>query len=665
MEPLGHVAALDGLRAVAVLLVLVYHAGFDWLAGGFLGVSVFFTLSGFLIASLLLREWGRTDGLDQRRFWARRFRRLTPAAWVTFALVLVMAALGVWDNAQLRALRSDLPWSLVDLVNWHFVASDTAYGASFSAPSPLEHFWSLAVETQFYVVLLIVIPAVLLIGRGTQAQRLRRLTRVLVVLTALSATASFFLARTSVDRAYFGTDTRAAEMLVGALLACVTVRRIRLPDGAARTASRWAAPVALGVVLWMSATVTTTSMWLYPWGLLLTAVSTATIVFGLVQGGSPARVIIAPGMVGLGRMSYGVYVLHWPIFLWLTPQRTDLSPWPLFALRLAVTLAAAAALYRLVERPIRLGRRISAPTVRWLMPLGATALVVGVLVLTADLAPPPAYLQERAAGDILIRNGRTIPDRATTTTGSSATTAAVAPTTIAPATPKRVLLVGDSIAASLEGALGDALAARGITFASVARPGCGVVDGQPATSLYQPVAVVNDVDVRQCADWIRTGPAKAVADFQPDLVVSISTWESIDRIVDGRFYRFGTPESDAVLRRLYGETRARFGAGGATTAFVLLPDGGVGRTTPPGRPTDEDLARSAHLRELLTSVTAEQPKTTTLDLASIVCPATPCPRTVDGLDLRPGDGLHYDDPAGAAYVAGRLADLIQALRLTA
>ena len=427
------------------------------------------------------------------------------------------------------------------------------------------------------------------------------------------------------------------------------------PQVRARTTFVWVAPIALVGVLWMSHAATTSSMWLYPWGLLLTAACTAVMVMGLVQGGALARVVTAPGMVALGRISYGVYVLHWPIFLWLTPKRTDLAPWPLFALRMAVTLVAAGLMYRLVEQPIRLGTRPSRRAIRILVPAGAAALVVGALLLTNDLAPPPTYLQERAASEILIRDGTTVPVDVEGATTSIAADAPVAPT--------RVLLVGDSIAASLESALGDALTARGIAYASVARPGCGIVDGQPANGPDQPLVSMNDVDITQCAEWVRAGPQGAAATFQPDLVVSISTWEGVDRIVDGRFYKFGTPDADAVLTRLYGEARDRFASGGASTAFVLLPDGGVGRSTPPGRPTEEDLARSAHLRELIGNVAATLPDSTTLDLASVVCPTTPCPRTVDGLDLRPGDGLHYDDPAGAAYVANRLADQIQALRL--
>ncbi len=128
IPPLGHQPALDGLRAVAVSAVLVYHARFGWTTGGFLGVSTFFTLSGFLITSLLLREWARSSSVDLRRFWGRRFRRLLPASWFTLALVLAMGAVGIWDTDQLRSLRGDVPFALAEIINWHFIAQDRTYG---------------------------------------------------------------------------------------------------------------------------------------------------------------------------------------------------------------------------------------------------------------------------------------------------------------------------------------------------------------------------------------------------------------------------------------------------------------------------------------------------------------------------------------------------------
>jgi peptidoglycan/LPS O-acetylase OafA/YrhL len=146
---LNHLPALDGIRGVAVAAVLLFHAGFSWAKGGYLGVSIFFTLSGFLITSLLVREWGSDHRIDLRAFWARRFRRLMPAALVTLAGVCVLAwALG--SHEQLHTLRLDVWAAVAYVANWRFLYAGRSYADLFAAPSPVQHFWSLAVEEQFY-----------------------------------------------------------------------------------------------------------------------------------------------------------------------------------------------------------------------------------------------------------------------------------------------------------------------------------------------------------------------------------------------------------------------------------------------------------------------------------------------------------------------------------
>ncbi len=360
-EPLGHVESLDGLRAIAVMGVVLFHAQFGWIRGGFLGVSTFFTLSGFLITSLLLREWNSSDeGVDLRRFWRRRFRRLLPASWTTIGAVLVLGIAGVWNTDQLRAVRGDVPFALAEIINWHFIAQDRSYGANFVAPSPLEHFWSLAVEQQFYVILPLLVVGVLSLGRARPArQRLSMLAGVFLALTAFSAISNGWYARTSIDRAYFGTDSRMAEMLVGSLLAMRDPpRRLRLPPSLARRISIALGLTAIVVTGWLWHNATLESSWLYPWGLLLSALCTAAIVFAAIQGGGLGKVLTLAPMLWLGRISYGVYLLHWPVFLWLTPARVGWSEWPLFGLRMVVTCSLAVVMFRLIENPVRLGDRL-------------------------------------------------------------------------------------------------------------------------------------------------------------------------------------------------------------------------------------------------------------------------------------------------------------------
>ena len=206
--------ALDGLRAVALLGVVGYHAGIDWLRGGFLGVSTFFTLSGFLITTLLLQERTSTGSIALGSFWERRIRRLLPAAMVTIVATTIVVAL-VGDASQLDRLRADAFASLFHFSNWRFIAEGDSYGALFQSPSFFRHFWSLAVEEQYYFV----VPALLTLAlrRGATPSFTFAITAVggalLVWPAILLATGA------STDRVYFGTDGRLGELALGAVLA--------------------------------------------------------------------------------------------------------------------------------------------------------------------------------------------------------------------------------------------------------------------------------------------------------------------------------------------------------------------------------------------------------------------------------------------------------------
>ena len=668
-EPLPHVPGLDGLRAVAVMLVLFFHADFPWMQGGFLGVSLFFTLSGFLITSLLLREWWNTSSMSAGSFWTRRLRRLTPAAWTVIAGVLLLGVFRVWEDSQLRDLRSDVPWSIVDLVNWHFISVGTSYGEAFSAPSPLEHFWSLAVETQFYALLLIVIGTVLVLGRPTTRRvRLNRLVATLLAATVMSATANLLLARNSMDRAYFGTDTRAAEMLIGALLACATLRHLRLSSQIARKALAVAALIAVVAILALSNLARLDSTWLYPWGLLCSAVCTAALIGSVIQGGVLTRLLQMRVLVNLGRISYGVYLIHWPIFLWLTPQRTSLGLWPLFAVRMAIVIPLALLLFQFVERPIRTGVVPIRSRAVVVVPLAAGVLVVATLALTRDLPPAPSFLQPRAMGEISTSSPSFGKQSDSAQRGFGLLPVLPEPITPAatpasPRPPARVLLVGDSVAASLQDALAESLTARGITFASVATPGCGVIVGVPGKGPDKPITMMGNVMVAECENSIPQRQNESVAQFNPDLVISLSVWEGIDRTVNDVWYEFGTPESDTMLQQLFTDTYNRLTSEGAAVAWVRMPDTVAARNTPTGSPSPQDLQTTAHLRELIDRYVASQPSATAIDLAGFVCPELPCPTQRDGLTLRPTDGLHFDTPDGARYVAEHMSDLITQMDL--
>ncbi|HLZ37365.1 MAG TPA: acyltransferase, partial [Mycobacteriales bacterium] len=205
----GRLRALDGVRGLAVLAVLFFHAGMPWAHGGFLGVDTFFVLSGYLITVLLLREWRETGGVSLRRFWARRARRLLPA------LLLVLAALAAYAATlptEVRPrLRGDALATLGYVANWRFIFSGQSYFDQFSQPSPLRHMWSLAIEEQFYLVWPLVVFACLRLGRGRR--------RILVGVAAAGVVVSTLVMAALYDstdpsRAYYGTDSRMHTILI-------------------------------------------------------------------------------------------------------------------------------------------------------------------------------------------------------------------------------------------------------------------------------------------------------------------------------------------------------------------------------------------------------------------------------------------------------------------
>ncbi len=209
-----HLPGLDGLRGLAVLVVVAFHAGFENMVGGYLGVSTFFTLSGFLITSLLLNEAERTGSVEVRSFWGRRFRRLLPAALATLAAVVLLFTPFVATADQRASMRGNVLASLFDVANWHDIIKGNSYADLFTAPSPVLHFWSLSIEEQFYVVFPILLLGIWIATRGRRGL----LAGALGALAVASAVEPLVFSMSD-DRVYFGTDTRAAELLLGALLA--------------------------------------------------------------------------------------------------------------------------------------------------------------------------------------------------------------------------------------------------------------------------------------------------------------------------------------------------------------------------------------------------------------------------------------------------------------
>ncbi len=413
---LPYVPALDGLRALAVIAVLLYHANLAWIPGGFLGVEMFFVISGYLITSLLLAEWLQRGRVDLKGFWLRRARRLFPALFLL--LLVVVGYTVVFLPAEVSSLRGDALSTAGYVNNWYQIFSHKSYFENVGRPPLLRHMWSLAVEEQFYLFWPLLF--------GLLMRRLRPRFVLAIVLAGAFASmllmAVLFHPHTDPSRVYYGTDTRAAGLLLGVALAflwrpgeIISEANGRMLDAIGLAA--FAILVACFLFL------NEFQAFLYHGGLSLTALVTAALVAVAVHPRARLvpRVLSWPLLRWVGVRSYGIYLWHFPVFMLTRPQLdVPFDGVLLLAARFALTLLIAALSYRFVEKPIRSGclghawkawREAPGPEKRrlgWSWAAGALALLaVGatglVFLLTAHTPAPPEYLSHKPAAGSAVK----------------------------------------------------------------------------------------------------------------------------------------------------------------------------------------------------------------------------------------------------------------------
>lgn len=409
---LSYLPALDGLRALAVLAVLAYHADLLWMPGGFLGVEIFFVVSGYLITSLLLAEYRASGRILLKQFWQRRARRLLPALFTLLIAVLTYALFFL--PTEVASLRADALAAFAYITNWYLILSQQSYFQAMGRPSLLRHLWSLAVEEQFYLLWPLVFAFVL------TRLRTRATLWLLLSAAAISALWMGFLYVPDADpsRVYYGTDTRAAGLLIGAALAFVWMPHTT-PSPTERS-RKWLLELGgIAALAGLAAAVLLLGEFdplLYQGGMLLVSAATALVIAAVVHPGSPllAPVLGFDLLKWIGQRSYSLYLWHWPVFMLTRPQLdVTLEGTPLLALRFAATFALAELSYRIVETPIRHGalgrawdsfkrsdsaargfRRVTFgfATTAAVVLLLAGGLALGQAVAIAQPAPVPDYL---------------------------------------------------------------------------------------------------------------------------------------------------------------------------------------------------------------------------------------------------------------------------------
>ncbi|HUJ66002.1 MAG TPA: acyltransferase family protein, partial [Acidimicrobiales bacterium] len=633
----------DGIRGVAIIVIMGYHGGVFLTSGGFYSLDTFFALSGFLITSLLISEWQRTTTIRLGRFWARRARRLLPALLVMLLAVAIFAAFLV-PAGTYPTLRGDTFSTLFYYANWHFIANGSNYFNQTALTSPLTHTWSLAVEEQFYLVWPLVVLGLF---------KLWRSTRIFLVVCVVGALASAVEMGQSyspgdVNRLYYGTDTRAQSLLVGAALAASltlwadhrrragTVRpgtepiRRRLggdPAWAVQTLRGRAAVLAVGLagvgvsaVLWTL--VSYNDALAYRGGFLLAALATTAVLFSVVcsQRSVLAQCLSVAPLRYVGRISYGMYLWHFPLFIYLDHARTGLTGYPLFSVRVAVTLLVATGSFYVVERPIRQGNILRGWRTWAITPvavLGTAAALVAATSVPAVAVKAPAPAPSGALD-----------------TGPQV----------------RTLVVGDSTALTLDIGLNEHARDYGVVPFNGGILGCGVTDGAE----YQEKGVDAPMAV-QCrgtsppSQWPTLWKADIAKDHPNVVMILAGRWEVSNRTYDGRWTNIDNPTYAAYVQRELKSAVQVADSTGAAVVLMTAPCYDTGEQ-PDGQPWPEDSRTRLDIYNgIVRRVAASVPGTSLLDFNAMACPGGQYEEFMDGQQVRLADGIHFTFTGGNVF----------------
>ena len=675
-KPMGYQPGLDGLRAISVIAVIFYHAGFGWMRGGFLGVEVFFVVSGYLITSLLLEEREGSGGVRLRQFWLRRARRLLPA------LFSVLVAIGAWvalfGTAQQQSdLHRDFLPGIFYFANWGQIFGGAQYFGNFS---PLRHLWSLAVEEQWYLLWPL---AFVLITR--RSRRTLGIGRAILAAAVVVMLITWWLASPSVltsDRTnflYLSTLTRSSGLLLGAGAAFLwrPWKAKTQPVKRAVTTLNVAGLGATVLLVYAFTTAHLTDRSLYRWQLAAVSMLSLVVVCAVVHPAAVTsrRFFSQPALVGLGKRSYGVYLWSWPISVLCG---AFVGSWTRFIAAMSLTIVVSEFSYLYIETPIRKGglrQWFSRPRDADWSTRTIAAGVVGV-VLVGSLAVFYTRVQrfDRAAGgaNVAIDLSKVQLPSSTVIAGSTATVpgavaangvvatptstgASVAPVQ-QPAGPARLVIVGDSQAHALAINLPSGIeSAFTITDGSV--EGCSVyVDG----NVRSQRASFNR-SFADCGGWSDKWARAASKGKAQIALVVLGAWDVFDVDVGGKLIAFNTPAADRRFIGDLGEGVAALRGTGAKVALLEVPcmrPKDVKGAGVPALPERGDDARVAHLNQLLKQVAAKDPA----NVSFVSGPTEWCNDPAISTDLGyRWDGVHVYKP-GAKLIYETIAPALLSIR---
>ncbi len=659
---MGYQPALDGLRALSVIAVILYHAGIHWIPGGFIGVEVFFVVSGFLITSLMIDEQHVSGKVSLKQFWIRRARRLLPALFTMLIVSLVTVTFFAKDSAP--DFRQDVLPALSYFSNWwqiYFV--DTPYFAANSLPM-LRHLWSLAVEEQWYVLWPIAFAFVL--GNKRIPRWISAVAIGLSAVAVMVGTALAFIAdnETRINFLYLSTITRSSGLLLGAALACVWRPWKKAVVRFARVRSVFADVLALSALAtlgYIAAFVHVADERLYMGGLAASTVASAVIIAVVVRSGKSLvkRVLSVPLLVEIGRRSYGLYLWHWPIFV-VTGARLSTTR---LAYALTATVIINEFVYQFIETPSRKGaigiwhrQRRQLSVMRRRLPVALTVVVAALVGVTS------VQLSGIQARDVSIDTGNTdvifvvpttIPTTATTVTNTPVTS-----TTLAKL-PRRLLIVGDSQAHAIAVNKPSGIEKTfDITDGSI--DGCGVYDrgvgiGGTSGKFRRNFANCKGFETK----W-----AKSAISSRADVaLVIIGAWEVMDLQINSFLFKVNTVPADTMfktqLQRGIDALRKQNVAVALLEVACMRPVESKGGPVPP-LPQRGDDTRTGHLNALMREVAAPEND----GVYFVSGPKEWCsdPKVANSLSYR-WDGVHVYKP-GAKLILESIAPALLQIPVT-
>jgi peptidoglycan/LPS O-acetylase OafA/YrhL len=615
--------ALDGLRAIAVAAVILFHFAPSTLPGGFLGVDVFFVVSGFLIARLLIVEISRTGTLARANFWARRARRLLPAVATMTVVVLLLAAVK-FSSTELHDLRAQALGTLFYCANWVFIFQKGSYFATVGRPSPFLHMWSLAIEEQFYLVL----PLLFFALRRRVARR-PGVTAVVALVGAIGSTVwMWVLAKPLHDptTAYLSTGAHSMGLLVGVALGVIAARAPTLTNWLRRVTPALAAVALLAVLASMRLT-SFHSTRLFHGGFLVFSIGCALVIVATVwtPNTGVVRALGVRPLVVIGLRSYSLYLWHWPVLVFLTPT-SGLHGAALFWARLGVSVVLAEVSYRCIELPFRNGFVARRSGSRGAVVYFAGSLVAAVLLVFTVAAPaalPPASLAAAAA---------TTPTP-TTSTGNTKTTT---PT-------PNVDMFGDStgLVFGYNGVLHSAQL-DGLRVGGDARLGCSSIN---TDHVNQGVLLKAPSD---CNGWEARWRAIAQRDRTAKLAVMTGAWEILDQRVNGETLSYPDPRWSSFVEQSLQHAIGLLAEAGRPVYVFQLPCYGQGDPQFP-LPARGDPARINAINAMFDRIAAKTPRVHIVHWRDLVCPNGQRAEKVNGVQLWENDNVHLT-AAGAVQV---------------